>query len=697
MKLWLAIFTALLAALLAGGACEPQPFSQSAAQFDALSRLTNMVDGTGTNAFRYTAAGLLQSEIGPWANDMVTNTYVQGLRTAMSIVQPSGAWAQTYAYDAMWRMTTNTSPAGAFGYSYGFLPASPLVTGISLPNAATIANGYDSLGRLHQTVLSNYWAHPLDGYTYGVDALGLRTNIVRNVGLTNSVVTVRYDQIGQVTAWSAKEGSGLLRQNEQLGMGYDKAENLQFRTNGALAQTFAVDAANQLLTVSRTGTFTLSGATPAPVTNLTVNGLAAQTYGDFTFARTNLTLLNGTNSFTNIAQNVYGTNFTNTLTVNLPASVTLNYDNNGNLTNDGARSFAYDWENQLTNITLAGQWKADFVYDGLNRRRVVREFVWQSGAWTLTNEIHYVCDGPLVIQERDTNSNPLVTYTRGLDLSGSIQGAGGIGGLLARTDANGTAFYHADAVGNITALMDGNENIVARYLYNPFGKVLGQRGIMAGVNALQASSMFQLDGIGFYPRRPTDANLQRWLTQDPIGEWGGINLYGFVGNNPINWIDSWGYAIYPDNFIGPLPANSVYQWQQDQFVLGAEGHGIEEDFAPYGLIPGSQALAKLANDAKHLKNLHCPALGVEKKDDAVKRLRDALKTAEEDLEYQREKLRGANDYINKVLPAINRATGNDAPPNPYGVLQEKAAAERAIENAKQTITDITRELNQITK
>jgi hypothetical protein len=61
-------------------------------------------------------------------------------------------------------------------------------------------------------------------------------------------------------------------------------------------------------------------------------------------------------------------------------------------------------------------------------------------------------------------------YTRGLDLSGSLQGAGGIGGLLARTDANGSTFYHSDAAGNITALMDGQENIVARYLYNPFWK-----------------------------------------------------------------------------------------------------------------------------------------------------------------------------------------------------------------------------------
>ena len=53
---------------------------------------------------------------------------------------------------------------------------------------------------------------------------------------------------------------------------------------------------------------------------------------------------------------------------------------NGNLTNDGTRSFAYSAENQLTNITLAGTWKTEFVYDGLGRRRMERDYGWQGGS-----------------------------------------------------------------------------------------------------------------------------------------------------------------------------------------------------------------------------------------------------------------------------------------------------------------------------
>ncbi len=61
-------------------------------------------------------------------------------------------------------------------------------------------------------------------------------------------------------------------------------------------------------------------------------------------------------------------------------------------------------------------------------------------------------------------------------------GPGGIGGLLARTDANGSTYYHADGSGNVTALMDGSQNIVARYEYDPFGSMLGMWGKMAPIN-----------------------------------------------------------------------------------------------------------------------------------------------------------------------------------------------------------------------
>jgi RHS repeat-associated protein len=549
------------------------PSSTNSYRYDADNRLTNMVDAVGTNVFTYTSAGRLAGESNAWA--AVSYSYLQGLRTAMSI----GSWSQTYDYDSSWRMSSVASPAGAFGYSYSFSPASSLVTGISLPNGANIVNSYDSLARFKTTDLNNYWGHTLDGYSYSLDPLGLRTNIVRNLGLTSSSVSVGYDNIGQITSWLAKETNGVPRLNEQLGLGYDSADNLHSRTNNLLTQTFNVDAANELTNVSRSGTLTLSGATPAPATNIIVNGQAGQTYGDFTFAITNLSLANGNNTFTNVAANVYGVRVTNTFTANLPSSVNLNFDNNGSLTNDGTRSFAYDSENQLTNVMVAEQWQSSFIYDGLNRRRIERDYSWNGSGWVKTNEVHFIYDGYRLVQERDTNNNVLVTYTRGLDLSGSLQGAGGIGGLLARTDGNGSTFYHADGAEDITALMDGSQNVLARYLYNPFGKLVGTWGSMAGVNEMQFSSMPQHDGLELYPFRAYEPNFQRFLNQDPIQEAGGINLYRANFNDPLRYVDPFGLQEDAEDVI-PESAETPQEQFQDELdenqVFGAQRPGFPE-------------------------------------------------------------------------------------------------------------------------
>jgi hypothetical protein len=65
----------------------------------------------------------------------------------------------------------------------------------------------------------------LDGYQYGLNLLGSRTNITRSMGLTTNIATVDYDPITQVTGWTGREANGTSRQNEQLGYGYDAANN----------------------------------------------------------------------------------------------------------------------------------------------------------------------------------------------------------------------------------------------------------------------------------------------------------------------------------------------------------------------------------------------------------------------------------------------------------------------------------------
>ena len=140
--------------------------------------------------------------------------------------------------------------------------------------------------------------------------------------------------------------------------------------------------------------------------------------------------------------------------------------------------------------------------DGKMRRRVRTEAVYANGAWLTNLVVRYVYDGNLVVQERHFNvvagalvPRETVAYTRGGDLSGTLQGAGGIGGLLARSSriagSAGTwahAYYHSDANGNVTALASASGSLIGRYLYDPFGNTLGVAGAAAEANLYRFSS-----------------------------------------------------------------------------------------------------------------------------------------------------------------------------------------------------------------
>ncbi len=388
-----------------------------------------------------------------------------------------------------------------------------------------------------------------------------------------------------------KEAGGTTRLQEQFGYGYDAAWNLNKRTNNALIHTFNANNLNELTTITRANTYTVAGSVSTNPTSVTVkdnanSAVAATVYGDNTFARDSVTLLDGTNTFTAIAQDSLSRKDTNVVAAYLPATVTHYYDVRGNLTNDGRRVFYYDDENQLTSVTVSNAWRSEFSYDGMLRRRVRKEYTWQSSAWVKTNEVRYVYDGMLVVQERDANNLALVSYTRGNDLSATSQGAGGIGGLLARTDngqliagsATAHAYYHADGNGNITALVNTNQLLAAKYAYDPYGNLLGLSGPLAEANSYRFSSKeYQANaGLYYYGFRFYEPNLQRWLNRDPLGDIGSLalvtsdlapvvdfdnddgemrddkfldgwtqvnrNLYGGIGNDPVNRIDPVGLA-----------------------------------------------------------------------------------------------------------------------------------------------------------
>jgi RHS repeat-associated protein len=332
--------------------------------------------------------------------------------------------------------------------------------------------------------------------------------------------------------------------------------------------SFGVNAANELTTTAPSGTLTVAGTTTSPATNVTVWGSSglptnsAALYADRTWASTNATLPSGSVTYTALAKDSYGRLSTNSVTATIPSSASYAYDSNGNLLSDGTRSFAYDDENELVSAYVTNVWRSDFVYDGKMRRRQRIDYTWNGSAWVTNTSVFYLYDGNVVLQERNANNLPAVTYTRGRDLSGTLQGAGGIGGLLARTDNSvldtlasyAHAFYQADGNGNVTCMINTSNSVVARYLYDPYGRVLSQSGLLAAANLYRFSSKeaHLNSGLVYYLYRFYDPNLQRWVNRDPIGELGGFNLYVYVGNGAAYLVDPYGLINWQQILQGTL-------------------------------------------------------------------------------------------------------------------------------------------------
>ncbi|MEO6908833.1 MAG: RHS repeat-associated core domain-containing protein, partial [Abditibacteriaceae bacterium] len=192
-------------------------------------------------------------------------------------------------------------------------------------------------------------------------------------------------------------------------------------------------------------------------------------------------------------------------------------------------------------VVVPGQSKSTFVYDSDGRKRISTEYTWDAtanggaGDWTQSDETKYVYDGMNLVQEQAADGTVKASYVRD----------GNIGGVLSMTNADGTFDYHYDGNGNVVALTDSNQNIVAQYSYDAYGNLLSSSGSEADKNPFRFSSKYYDADTGLYDYgfRQYDSSLGRWINRDPMGENGGLNLYGFVGNSPVNDNDAYGLAI----------------------------------------------------------------------------------------------------------------------------------------------------------
>ncbi len=261
------------------------------------------------------------------------------------------------------------------------------------------------------------------------------------------------------------------------------------------------------------------------------------------------------------------------------------YDSNGNLVSDGRFTYAYDAANRLTTVSSNGIVISSYDYDAKSRR--VRKTT------SSTTHVFFYDDWNL-IEERIVSTNGtrrVIQYVWGHDLSGTAQGAGGIGGLL-WLKCDGVIYIPTyDNNGNITAYIDADGNMVASYAYDAFGCVVARSGSLVETFPHRFSTKY-LDsetGLYYYGYRFYSPMLGRWLNRDPIGEDGGENLYRFVDNNPNTKYDPNGHI--PLDAIWDI-GNIIYDiYVDDEVALAADVAAL---MVPY-LPAGSTKLVKAAN------------------------------------------------------------------------------------------------------
>ena len=215
-------------------------------------------------------------------------------------------------------------------------------------------------------------------------------------------------------------------------------------------------------------------------------------------------------------------------------SVEFEYDADGNLLSDGKFTYEYDSLNQLISVSTEAA-KEVFVYDFMGRRIATESYFRSGNEWILSTRLRYVYQGWNVIAEY-VNGAQNRTYVWGEDLSGALQGAGGVGGLLLEQNADGDYMPVYDGNGNIVSYKNDSGSTVSTYSYDPFGNIISHAG-MAFTYKFSTKPQDELSGFYYYGYRFYQPTLGRWINRDPIRESGGINLYSILGNSINNLID----------------------------------------------------------------------------------------------------------------------------------------------------------------
>ena len=407
-----------------------------------------------------------------------TMVYTYDLNSNTTQLQDQKGQVTRLGYDALDRTITKTyADNSVITYTYDSVSQVNLITDTV---GGVITNSYDNLDRM----LSQQTAQGALQYRY--DAAGRQ---ISSTVVGQNAILYAFDAVNRPIS--------LTQSTQSVKFGYDNINRrtAMTLTNNVVTQ-YGYDAASQLFSMTyKFGASTLGDLAYG------YDKLSRRSSIGGGFARTGIPITVSTSSY----------DAANQLTA--WGGATLSYDANGALTSDGTYTYTWDARNQLSTVKLksSGATLATYGYDATGRRynKVVNGI-----------NTSFVFKGANPTQE----------------ISGAVKTdllTGGIDQFFQR--GNDTLLQ--DALGSTIATVNSSGALQTQYTYEPFGAMTSSGA--ASDNSYQFTSR-ENDGVGglmFYRARYYAPGLGRFVSQDPIGFRGGINLYAYVGNNPISYRD----------------------------------------------------------------------------------------------------------------------------------------------------------------